>query len=176
MKKLVLVLLLSTFPAQALVLRHDLAEGESAAAADVNLPRATEDADAPEGATADPVKRAGMTDEQKIRAAALDYAEGWYAGDAARMTRALHPDLAKRIAQKGAVDHMTAQELIAGTRSGGGKNTPKAKRLAKVKILDIFGSAASVRLEMSGWIDYMHLAKFGSEWKIVNVLWELKPR
>lgn len=156
MKKLVLVVLLSTFPAQALVMRHDVGEAESA-----------------EGAK---TGQAAVTDEQKIRAAALDYAEGWYSGDAARMTRALHPDLAKRIAEKGAVDHMTAQELIAGTRSGGGKNTPKAKQIAKVKILDVFGNAASVRLEMSGWIDYMHLAKFGSEWKIVNVLWELKPR
>ena len=29
---------------------------------------------------------------------------------------------------------------------------------------------------MSGWIDYMHLAKWNGEWKIVNVLWELKPQ
>jgi hypothetical protein len=119
---------------------------------------------------------AETADEQKIRAAALDYAEGWYAGDAARMTRALHPDLAKRIARNGLVQKMTAQELIDGTGSGGGKNTPKAKQLVEVKILDVFGNAASVRLEMGGWIDYMHLAKFGSDWKIVNVLWELKPR
>lgn len=119
---------------------------------------------------------AETADEQKIRATALDYAEGWYAGDAARMTRALHPDLAKRIARNGVVQKMTAQELIDGTGSGGGKNTPKAKQLADVKILDVFGNAASVRLEMGGWIDYMHLAKFGSDWKIVNVLWELKPR
>jgi len=115
-------------------------------------------------------------DRAQIRAAALDYAEGWYAGDAARMERAVHPDLAKRIASRGAIEQMTARELVAGTRSGGGKNTPKAKQLADVKILDIFGNAASVRLEMSGWIDYMHLAKIDGQWKIVNVLWELKPR
>lgn len=35
-------------------------------------------------------------------------------------------------------------------------------------------TTASVRVEMSGWIDYMHLAKFGDDWKIVNVLWERK--
>jgi hypothetical protein len=29
---------------------------------------------------------------------------------------------------------------------------------------------------MSGWIDYMHLAKWNGEWKIANVLWELKPQ
>jgi hypothetical protein len=114
-------------------------------------------------------------DREKIRAAALDYAEGWYAADAARMERALHPELAKRIARNG-LQSMTAPELVDGTRRGGGKKTPKEKQLAKVDILDVFGNAATVKLEMSGWIDYMHLAKFEGEWKIVNVLWELKPR
>jgi hypothetical protein len=120
---------------------------------------------------------AALADDQaQIRAAALDYAEGWYAGDAARMERAVHPDLAKRIAQRGRVEHMTAPDLVAGTRAGGGKGTPKAKQLADVKILDVFGNVASVRLEMGGWIDYMHLAKIDGQWKIVNVLWEMKPR
>jgi hypothetical protein len=31
---------------------------------------------------------------------ALDYTEGWYAGDAARMERALPPELAKRMYRK----------------------------------------------------------------------------
>ena len=113
-------------------------------------------------------------DRDQIRAAALDYAQGWYAGDADRMARAVHPDLAKRIAKGDKVDHMTAEKLVEGTRRGSGRNTPKEKQLADVRILDVFGNAASVRLEMSGWIDYLHVAKVGGEWKIVNVLWELK--
>ena len=44
-----------------------------------------------------PAFAASPEDEAAIRAAALDYLEGWYAGDAARMERSLHPDLAKRI-------------------------------------------------------------------------------
>lgn len=115
-------------------------------------------------------------DEAKIRRAALDYAESWYAGDAEQMKRALHPDLAKRIAKKDALDQMNAEKLIAGVAAGYGKKTPPERQLKNVTILDVFGNAASVRLEMSGWIDYMHLAKFGEEWKIVNVLWELKPK
>ncbi|HEX6315687.1 MAG TPA: nuclear transport factor 2 family protein, partial [Gemmatimonadaceae bacterium] len=35
-------------------------------------------------------------DSAAIRAAALDYIEGWYEGNAERMERALHPELAKR--------------------------------------------------------------------------------
>lgn len=119
---------------------------------------------------------AQTADEVKIRRAALDYAESWYAGDAEQMKRALHVDLAKRIARNGTLEAMDAEKLIAGVAAGHGKKTPPDKQLKDVKILDVFGNAASVRLEMSGWIDYLHLAKFGDEWKIVNVLWELKPR
>jgi hypothetical protein len=115
-------------------------------------------------------------DEAKIRRAALDYAESWYAGDADQMRRALHPELAKRIARNGTLDQMNAEKLIAGVAAGHGTKTPKERQLKDVKILDVFSNTASVRLEMSGWIDYMHLAKFGDEWKIVNVLWELQPR
>lgn len=36
------------------------------------------------------------TEEAAIVAAALDYFDGWFDGDATRMERALHPKLAKR--------------------------------------------------------------------------------
>jgi len=37
-----------------------------------------------------------MTDEDAVRAAVLDYIEGWFDGNAERMERALHPELMKR--------------------------------------------------------------------------------
>jgi len=115
------------------------------------------------------------SDEEKLRATALDYAEGWYAGDAARMSRALHPDLAKRtLANDGTLKNMTAAQLVEATGKGYGKSVPADKQLKDVRILDRFGNAAVVRLEMTGWIDYLELARFGDEWKIVNVLWERK--
>ncbi len=119
-------------------------------------------------------------DSAAIRATALDYVEGWYEGNAERMQRALHPDLAKRIARtrggESRVEHMTAEMLVQATGRGGGKSTPEDRRVKNVAILDIFGGAASVRAEMSGWIDYMHVARVDGRWVIVNVLWELKPR
>ena len=36
------------------------------------------------------------TDRELINQAICDYFEGWFDGDAARMDRALHPDLVKR--------------------------------------------------------------------------------
>jgi hypothetical protein len=97
------------------------------------------------------------------------------------MQRALHPNLAKRIMRQGTsgfnLEHMTAETLVAYTQRGGGKNTPADRQEKDVRILDVFGNAASVRVTMAGWVDYLHLAKDGAgHWVIVNVLWELKPR
>jgi hypothetical protein len=117
-------------------------------------------------------------DSAAIRATALDYIEGWYTGDAARMERALHPKLAKRIvrAQNGQsqLGDMTAEQLIAATRAGYGKETPEAERQRDVTILDVFRDAAVVKIVARDWIDYLQVAKWDGEWKIVNVLWALK--
>ena len=119
-------------------------------------------------------------DSAAIRAVALDYAEGWYTGDSARMSRALHPRLAKRIVMnrsgESRLGDMTAEELVHGTAQGGGSRTPAAGRQADVQILDIFENTASVRLTMADWIDYMHVAKWNGRWVVINVLWEMKPR
>jgi hypothetical protein len=131
-------------------------------------------------ALAAPARAQTAADSAAIRATALDYAEGWYTGDATRMGRALHPELAKRISQQRngqwQLSSMTAEELVSGTANGGGTRTPQAQRQADVQILDVFGNVASVRVTMSGWIDYMHMARVDGRWQIVNVLWEMKPR
>ena len=118
-------------------------------------------------------------DSARIRAAVLDYVDGWYTGDAARMERAVHPDLAKRIwrpdPERGAsrMENQTALTLVQGTRRGSGRETPEPQRRREVEILEIFGNAASARARMTDWIDLMHLARVNGEWKIVNVLWEV---
>jgi hypothetical protein len=132
-------------------------------------------------AFAAPARAQTAANSAAIRATALNYVEGWYAGDAERMRSALHPQLAKRISMRGEdgtwqLQSMTADELVAGTARGGGQRTPEAQRQRDVVILDIFGNTASVRATMSGWVDYMHMARVDGRWQIVNVLWELKPR
>ena len=121
------------------------------------------------------------SDAAAIKQTALDYIEGWYEGNAERMERAVHPELAKRIVQTNAegrsrLDQMSAMTLVLGTRRGGGKNTPPEKQQKDVTILDVYENAASVKVVASDWIDYLHMAKFGGRWVIVNVLWELKPQ
>src|SRR5215213_8853364 len=121
-------------------------------------------------------------DGAAITKTALNYIEGWYEADAARMESALHPELAKRIiftdskSGRSQFNHMGAMALVQGTRRGGGKQTPKEKQLKEVTILDRFQNAAIVKIVASDWIDYLSVAKFNGEWKIINVLWELKPK
>jgi len=120
-------------------------------------------------------------DEAAIRKTALDYIEGWYEGDAARMESALHPELAKRMIYTdpktghSQFNHMGAMQLVQNTRRGGGSKTPKDQQLKEITILDRFNNAAVAKIVASTWIDYLELAKFNGSWKIINVLWELKP-
>lgn len=119
-------------------------------------------------------------DSSAIRQAALDYIEGYYDGDGARMERALHPELAKRIVRtneqgRNQLGQMSAMTLVVGTRAGGGKDTPVAERRKDITIFDIYQNAASAKIDASGWVDYLHLAKWNGRWVIVNVLWELHP-
>jgi len=121
-------------------------------------------------------------DETAIRKPALDYIEGWYEGDAARMESALHPELAKRMIYtdpktgRSQFNHMGAMQLVQNTRRGGGSKTPKGQQTKDITILDRYNNAAVVKIVASGWIDYLEEAKFNGEWKIINVLWELKPK
>ena len=119
-------------------------------------------------------------DKTAIKETALDYAEGWYEGSAERMERAVHSDLAKRIARKddkgnSRLENMTAMTLVQATRRGFGKQTPKEQQQKDVTILDAMENSAVVKLVMRDWVDYMQMAKINNRWVIVNVLWEMKP-
>lgn len=127
------------------------------------------------------LSQAEDADRAAIEATALDYGMGWYEGDAERMERALHPDLAKRVVfpdpetKKGKINHMDADKLVDMTRAGNGKAVPAESRKAAVTILDVYGNVACVKLEMLDWVDYMQMAKLDGRWVIVNVLWEPTP-
>ena len=121
------------------------------------------------------------SDAEAIKQTALDYGQGWREGNAERMERALHPDLAKRVlvpdprTGKGKIHHISAMGLVQAVRQGGGTRTPTEARRTDVTVLDVYGNAASVRMEMHDWIDYLHMSKMGGRWVIVNVLWEFTP-
>lgn len=121
-------------------------------------------------------------DSAAIKQTALDYIEGWYEGNGERMERALHPELAKRIVNtdprsgRNSLGQQSALTLLNNTKRGGGKETPADQRRKDVRILDMFGNTASVRIDASTWVDYLHVAKWSGRWVIVNVLWENRPQ
>ncbi len=127
-----------------------------------------------------PASPASSEDQAGIRQAALDYIEGYYEGSAERMTRAVHPDLAKRIVRvengQSRVAHMSADQLIKVAGSGSGKKVPAAEQQKDITILDAYGNASVVKLVARDWIDYLQIAKVDGRWVIVNVLWEMKPQ
>jgi Putative lumazine-binding len=119
-------------------------------------------------------------DSAGIRAAALDYAEGWFEGNGDRMARAVSPELVKRIVVRDTVtgqdmiQTMGSSVLVNSTRRGFGSGTPPARQQKEVTILDIFRGAGVARVTMTDWIDYLQLARVNGRWVIVNVLWERK--
>jgi hypothetical protein len=132
-------------------------------------------------AAAPPARAQTAAESAAIRATALDYAEGWYAGDGERMGRALHPELVKRIlvsdtaTGRSFVQTMGATALVNGTRHGYGKSTPADRQQKDVTVLDVFGNAAIAKVVMADWVDYLQLVRVDGRWLIVNVLWERKP-
>ena len=48
--------------------------------------------------------------------------------------------------------------------------------MKEITILDRYNNAAVVKIVASDWIDYLEMGKFNGDWKIINVLWELKPK
>jgi len=121
-------------------------------------------------------------DSAAIHETAMDYIEGWYAGDAQRMERALHPELVKRVVTTdpkmghSQLESIGAMTLILRTRAGGGTHTPAERQQKDFRILDIFANAAVARVTASDWVDFLELAKWNGRWVIVNVLWEYKPK
>ena len=71
---------------------------------------------------------------------------------------------------------MSAMTLVQATRGGSGKQTPAAEQQKDFTILDMTGGAATAKMEMRDWVDYMHIGKFNGKWVIINVLWEMKPK
>ena len=66
-----------------------------------------------------------MSARVEIRQTVLDYFEGWFDGDAARMDRALHPDLVKRRAGE-ELGVTTKPRMVELTEHGRARRKPAA--------------------------------------------------
>ena len=110
------------------------------------------------------------TDAAAVVAAALDYFEGWFDGDEARMDKALHPDFVKRRAGE-ELGILTKERMLQLTRRGEGKEDSADRTLA-VDVVDLYGDIASVIVRSAVYHEYLHLVRTSSGWKIANALWQ----
>lgn len=119
---------------------------------------------------------AADADTAAILAAAADYVEGGYDGDAARVARSLHPDLASimRAHPDGQprLDQMSALGLIRLIE--GKAPAPAGQRRSEISVLAVDGDIASVRVVMQHWTDHLQLCRWNGRWLIVNALWRLQ--
>lgn len=106
---------------------------------------------------------------------ALDYIDGYYSGDVARIEKAVHPDLNKAtprdIPQSGrtAMVYTTYSGLVEFTRAKIGALDDTARHI-KVSILNNENDVSNVKIVSANFTDYIQVVKLDGEWKIVNVI------
>ena len=110
-----------------------------------------------------------MNDEALIRQAVLDYFEGWFEGDAARMRLALHPGLVKRRAGD-ELGTTTKERMVELTERGEGKEFAGGGPI-EVEVEDVYEDVASVTVRAPPYHEYLHLVRTREGWKIANALW-----
>ena len=125
---------------------------------------------------ANATQRQKTSDEAAIRATVTDYIESYYAGDAGRMEKSLHPHYVKYTIRKSdgqlTMTETTGLEMVQGVRLNGPSTIPPTERTKQITILDVTGDVASAKLVTAHWVDHMTLAKWNGEWKIVSVVLE----
>ena len=119
-------------------------------------------------------------DSALILETALNYGDGWYSGDAARMEKAIHPDLNKicpvRMPQTGKTFLMISSwsGLVEPARAKAGF-VEESMRKITTSVLKINENVACAKITTSQFNDYLEMVKFDGQWKIVNVLWTFGP-
>jgi hypothetical protein len=109
---------------------------------------------------------------ETIQGAVLDYFEGWFEGDAARMERALQPQLAKRTLGPEGLLSLTAAQMIEATAAGRGRAQDVDDRGIRIEVSWVNGPNATAIVHSAVYTEFVHLVETGDGWKIVNTLWQ----
>ncbi len=118
--------------------------------------------------------------KELINKACLNYIEGFYEGDTAKLIQSLKPSLYKfgywKNKNSGKYEpdgNMTYREALDYAKNVlAKKHFPKADAPKKVEILDIQNNIAAAKVTAWWGIDYILLAKQNDSWLIEQVLWE----
>ncbi len=119
-------------------------------------------------------------DKAAVHQAALDYVEGVYEVNASKIEKSVHPSLTKygfmrgQNGQYGPPSAMTYQQLL-GVVASWNKDGKRDLSIKKVEVLDVLDQTAVAKVTAQWGIDYMQLAKYNGQWKIINIIWQTHP-
>jgi len=122
------------------------------------------------------VRQGEPEDRAAIERCVRDYFEAWYTGEAARMRRVLHPELAKRgyLDQGGglSLDRETSDSMVDLTQLGVGTRIPAERQSLVIRIDDLYGNIAAATVDSPVYREYIHLVRTENGWRIMNTLWQ----
>lgn len=117
---------------------------------------------------------AAQADLDGIERAALDYLEGFVTGDAERHLRAYHPECVKRRLTTDLETGVTEQIVLSPQTMADYAATGQSiieDCPAEVFIDDVYDDIASVRVYSCRWVDFLHIVRARSEWRLFHVTW-----
>jgi hypothetical protein len=114
-----------------------------------------------------------VRDPAGVGTALDDYARSWFGRDVEAARRSVHPALAERKVidpASGSLDleENTFEELLEIVADG--SDGPLEGRW-ETSVLDVTGDVASGKVVAADFDIYLHLARFGDRWLIVNILY-----
>lgn len=121
-------------------------------------------------------------DREAVRAAVLDYVEGFYEGDTTRLVRSVWREVRKYGYHRRAADApyggsaMPFPEFMSyanGIKAGRSRTPPNPPK--EIQIFDVQDQTASAKLTAWWGTDYLLLAKQDGRWMITHVLWQSPP-
>jgi hypothetical protein len=122
-------------------------------------------------------------DRHAVERAVLDYVEGFYEGDTAKLVRSVHPEVAKygyhipRDSSRYVGEAMPVAEFLAYANGVKARGQPAPAHAPKrVEVYDVQDQTASAKLTAWWGTDYLLLAKVDGRWMIRHVMWQTPPR
>jgi peroxiredoxin len=118
---------------------------------------------------------ASQQDSAAIRQTALDFYDGFYSSDVARVEKAIHPDINRAtprdLPQTGRTlpTYSTYSALIENTRAKLGALDDTARHI-QVEILNIDTDVTDMKVTSANFTDYVQAVKLDGQWKMVNVI------
>ncbi|HSM05156.1 MAG TPA: nuclear transport factor 2 family protein [Longimicrobiales bacterium] len=121
------------------------------------------------------------SDRVGVERAAMDYLEGFYEGSPEKLRRSVHPEVLKfgfawdedryRRVPMSFQEMLTFAERVRDQGRQPGPDAPK-----RVEVLDVLDQTAVAKVHAWWGSDYLTMARYDGEWKIVQVLWQSPPR